>query len=123
MEVVARPGHLAHADDLNRHGGTRLGDLVALVVGHGPDAAHRHAGDDYIALLDESLTTLNKSGLFGEIGSNRQGSAGTTQTIGIKAQELQKAAADGLSSPDAIIKAFEENPELAAQYEAEYMGR
>ena len=69
------------------------------------------------------LTTLNKSGLFGEIGSNRQGSAGTTQTIGIKAQELQKAAADGLSSPDAIIKAFEENPELAAQYEAEYMGR
>ncbi len=79
--------------------------------------------DDYIALLDESLTTLNKSGLFGEIGSNRQGSAGTTQTIGIKAQELQKAAADGLSSPDAIIKAFEENPELAAQYEAEYMGR
>ena len=46
-----------------------------------------------------------------------------SQTIGIKAQELQKAAADGLSSPDAIIKAFEENPELAAQYEAEYMGR
>ncbi len=79
--------------------------------------------DDYVALLDENLTALTKSGLFGEIGSNRQGSAGTVQTLGIKAQELQKAAAGGLTTPDAIVKAWEENPELAAQYEAEYMGR
>ncbi len=79
--------------------------------------------EDYVTLLDENLTALTKSGLFGEIGSNRQGSAGTAQTIGIKAQELQKAATGGMTSPDAIIKAFEDNPELAAQYEAEYMGR
>lgn len=79
--------------------------------------------EDYVALLDENLTALAKSGLFGEIGSNRQGSAGTVQTLSIKAQELQKAATDGMTAPDAIIKAFEENPELAAQYEAEYFSR
>lgn len=79
--------------------------------------------DDYVALLDENLTTLNKSGLFSEIGKNTQGSAGTTQSLGIKAAELAKAAGGALSGPDAIIKAFEENPELAAQYEAEYFGR
>ena len=79
--------------------------------------------DDYVALLDESLTTLTKGGLFGEIGSSRQGSAGTEQTIGMKAAELSKSAQGGMTTPDAIIKAWEENPELAAQYEAEYFGR
>ena len=41
----------------------------------------------------------------------------------MKAAELAKSATGGMSSADAIIKAWEENPELAAQYEAEYMGR
>ena len=76
--------------------------------------------DDYIALLDENLNTITKSGLFGELGSNRSGSAGTEQTIGMKAAELAKSATSGLTTPEAIIKAWEENPELAAQYEAEY---
>lgn len=79
--------------------------------------------DDYVALLDESVATLTKGGLFGEIGSSRQGSAGTEQTLGIKAAELTKSAQGGMTSTEAIIKAFEENPELAAQYEAEYFGR
>ena len=79
--------------------------------------------DDYVALLDESVAAVTKGGLFGEIGSSRQGSAGTEQTIGIKAAELAKSAQGGMTSTDAIIKAFEENPELAAQYEAEYFGR
>lgn len=78
--------------------------------------------DDYIALLDESVTALTKGGLFNEIGSSRQGSAGTEQTLGIKAAELAKSAQGGMTSTDAIIKAWEENPELAAQYEAEYFG-
>ena len=77
--------------------------------------------DDYVALLDENVITLTKSGLFSELGKNTQGSAGTAQSLGIKAAELAKAAG-GMSTPEAIIKAFEENPELAAQYEAEYMG-
>lgn len=79
--------------------------------------------DDYVALLDESVATLTKGGLFGEIGSSRQGSAGTEQTLGIKAAELTKSVQGGMTAPDAIIKAWEENPELAAQYEAEYFGR
>lgn len=78
--------------------------------------------DDYVALLDENVTMLTKSGLFSEIGKNTQGSAGVEETLGIKAAELAKSAAGGLAGPDAIIKAWEENPELAAQYEAEYMG-
>ncbi len=79
--------------------------------------------DDYMALLDESAAALAKGGLFGEIGRNTQGSAGAAQSIGIKAAELSKSAQGGMTAPDAIIKAFEENPELAAQYEAEYFGR
>lgn len=78
---------------------------------------------DYVSLLDESVAALTKSGLFGELGSSRQGSAGTVELLGIKAAELEKSAQSGMSSPDAIIKAWEENPELAAQYEAEYFGQ
>lgn len=79
--------------------------------------------DDYVALLDESVAAVTKGGLFGEIGSSRQGSTGTEQTLGIKAAELAKSAQGGMTTPDAIIKAWEESPELAAQYEAEYFGR
>lgn len=79
--------------------------------------------DDYVSLLDENVTALTKSGLFSEFGKNTQGRAGIEQAIGIKAAEVEKAAAGGMTAPDAIIKAWEENPELAAQYEREYMGR
>lgn len=79
--------------------------------------------DDYIALLDESLNTVEKSGVFGEIGSNNQGSTGPEAAIGMKAAELAKSATGGMSSPDAVIKAWEENPELAAEYEKNYTGR
>jgi hypothetical protein len=79
------------------------------------------AYDDYVALLDESLTMIEKSGAFAEIGSNRSGSAGVSGEIGIKAAEIAKGAG-GVSSPEAFIKAYEENPELAAQYEKEYTG-
>lgn len=78
--------------------------------------------DDYVTLLDENVTTLTKSGLFSEFGRNTQGSAGIEQAIGIKAAEVAKSADGGMTTPDAIVKAWEENPELAAQYEAEYMG-
>lgn len=79
--------------------------------------------DDYVALLDENLSLLEKSRMFGEIGSNRQGSAGSVESINIKAAELAKSASGGMTNAEAIVKAFEENPELAAQYEQEYMGR
>ena len=77
--------------------------------------------DDYVALLDENVETVTKSGLFGEIGSNQQGSMGTAQSLQTKAAEIGKSAG-GMSSAEAIVKAFEDNPELAAQYDAEYKG-
>lgn len=78
--------------------------------------------DDYVALLDESLAVIGKSGIFREIGSSMQGSAGIEETIGAKAAELAKGAG-GMMHADAVVKAFEENPELAAQYEQEYARR
>ena len=73
--------------------------------------------------MDENLDAVTKGGIFTEIGKNTSGSAGTEQTLGIKAAEIAKAATSGMTSQEAIIKAFEENPELAAQYEVEYMRR
>jgi hypothetical protein len=80
------------------------------------------AYDDYVALLDEQASLVEKSGLFKEVGSNMSGSPSTAGEIQIKGAEIAKGAS-GMSSAEAIIKAFEENPELAAQYEKEYSGR
>ena len=55
MEVIARAGHLAHADDLHGDGGAGISDLLALVVGHGADAAHGSAGDDHITLVQGAV--------------------------------------------------------------------
>jgi hypothetical protein len=77
------------------------------------------AYDDFIGLLDESVTLVEKSGTFGEIGSARTGPIGTGDELGARAAEVKKTNAD-MTNPQAIIKAFEENPELAAKYEQEY---
>ena len=51
VEVIARAGHLAHADDLHRHGGARrLGpSRPGRWSWRGP--AHGGTGDDHIALM------------------------------------------------------------------------
>lgn len=77
--------------------------------------------DDYVALLNENLNMVEKSGLFGEIGKNTSGFAGVTEKIGIAAAEVQKNT-NGVSGPNAVVKAWEDNPELALEYEKEYMG-
>ena len=78
------------------------------------------AYDDYVALLDEHLTTVEKSGLFREIGKNTTGGGNTGDKLKAAASEIAKSG--NVKGIDAIIKAFEDNPELAAQYEDEYMG-
>ncbi len=78
--------------------------------------------DDFISILDENLTQVEKSRLFSEIGSGRQGTAGSEESISIKAAEIAKSGSS-ISNADAIVKAFEQNPELAAQYEKEYKSR
>jgi hypothetical protein len=80
------------------------------------------AYDDFVGLLDEQLTLVEKGGIFGEIGSSRSGSPGTGDELGIIAAEIRKSNS-GMSVEEAIAKAFEENPELAAKYEHEYMNR
>jgi hypothetical protein len=83
----------------------------------------KKAGDthynDTIALLDEQVNLVEKSGMFGEIGTSRSGTLGTDGEIGGAVAEIRKTNAD-LSTPEAIIKAFEDNPELAAKYETDY---
>ena len=76
------------------------------------------AYDDYVGLLDEQVTLVEKGGMFGEIGTSRSGSGAETG-IGAKVDEIRKAN-PGISMPEAIAKAYEENPELAARYEADY---
>lgn len=78
--------------------------------------------DDYVALLDENVAMLEKSGLFQEIGKNTEGSVGVEEMLHLKAAELAKSTAGKLGGPEAMIRAWEDNPDLAAQYEAEYRG-
>lgn len=83
--------------------------------------ASPEAYDNYIAVLDESLDMVNKSGMFEEIGkSSRYMPGGDTQAkIETAATEIQKADPN-LSRVEAIAKAWDQHPELVAEYENEY---
>jgi len=48
--------------------------------------------------------------------------SGAGNELDMAVSEVQKNNAD-LSTPEAIIKAYETNPELALQYEREYQNR
>ena len=76
--------------------------------------------DEFVALLDEQVTLVEKSGLFGEIGTARAGATGNAGELDAKAAEIRKNNS-GMSDAEALAKAFEENPDLAAKYEQEYM--
>jgi hypothetical protein len=76
--------------------------------------------DDYVALLDEQLTMVEKGGLFGEVGTSRSGSAPGGTELMAKVAEIRKANG-GMGEAEAFAKAYEENPALAAKYEQEYM--
>lgn len=78
--------------------------------------------DAYIAILDESLSIVEKSGMFAEIGKSAGGSGNsgsTEQKVQARAQEIMKS--EGLDYVSAVAKAWED-PELAAAYDAEYYG-
>lgn len=76
---------------------------------------------DYVALLDESVTAVEKGGLFAAIGSDNSGSSDTIGKLNAAAGAIAKSANSGVT-PETIVKAWESNPELAAAYEAEYKG-
>lgn len=77
----------------------------------------------YIAILDESLNLVEKSGLFSEIGKsagNGPAANGAVAKVEAKAREIQKS--DATISWDAAIAKAWQDPALIAEYDAEYFG-
>ena len=75
----------------------------------------------YIAILDESLGIVEKSGIFAEIGKSAGGNAtpaGAVGKIEAAASEIMKSDSS-LTREQAIAKAWEDNPDLAMEYEKE----
>lgn len=83
-------------------------------------AAGGTAYNDMIAVLDQAVTAVEKSGLFSEIGKSGHGTSngGAWAEAEAKAVELMKSKA-GLSKAQALDEIFMENPELAARCEKE----
>lgn len=81
------------------------------------------AYDSYVALLDEQLDLVNKSGMFEEIGKSGHGAyvAGgdTVGKIESIATDIMKSDPE-MTRPEAIMKAWEQHPELLADYENKY---
>lgn len=80
--------------------------------------------NDYVDILEKSLKLQNESGVFAEIGkSGAQGGApvGAQAKADAKAREIMKSD-PAISYQAAIAKAWDENPELMAEYDREYMG-
>ncbi len=78
--------------------------------------------NSYIAILDESLSIVEKSGLFAEIGKSTSGSGSGSATAKAeaRAQEIMKSNPN-MDYNTAIAKAWED-PALMAEYDAEYHG-
>lgn len=76
----------------------------------------------YIAILDESLAMVEKSGLFSEIGKSA-GNSGSGNSIEAKveakAQEIMKS--ESCDYVTAVAKAWDD-PALAAEYDEHYFG-
>lgn len=79
----------------------------------------------FIAILDESLGMVEKSGLFTEVGKSAGGAAAgagsVTAKVEAKAQEIMKSDST-MDYNTAIAKAWED-PALLAEYDDEYFGK
>ncbi len=81
-------------------------------------AAGGTAYNDMIALLDQTVDTIEKSGVFTEIG--KSGHPGGNDTAEAKIESIAKSYMEtdtGLSYTQAVAKAWEENPQLLAEYD------
>ncbi len=84
-------------------------------------AAGGTAYNDMIAILDQAVAAVEKSGVFSEIGKSGHGS-GTAGAAEAKIEGIAKGYMEKDSSLDyasAVAKAWEDNPELMDEYEAE----
>ena len=81
-------------------------------------AAGGTAYQDMIAVLDQAVVAVEKSGIFSEIGKSGHGSAAgcAWAEAEAKATELMKSKM-GLSKAQALDEVFLENPELSARCE------
>lgn len=82
----------------------------------------RDSGEDvfteYKKSLDDQLSLLEKRNLFSEVGSSNSGTASVEKSFEVKVSGIQKR--DGIDYSQAVVKAYEENPELAMEYEKNY---
>lgn len=78
-----------------------------------------------ISMLDGQVALIEKSGMFAEIGKSASGysttGGGAVDKAEAKAREIMKADPD-MTHTEAIAKAWAENPDLVAEYDAEYFG-
>lgn len=84
-------------------------------------AAGGTAYADMISILDQTVSAVEKSGIFSEIGKSGRGS-GTVGAAEAKVEAIAKGYMEKDSSLDyvsAMAKAWEDNPELMDEYEAE----
>ncbi len=83
-------------------------------------AAGGSAYQDMIAILDQAVATVEKSGVFGELGKSGHGSNDNSAwaEADAKAMELMKSKT-GLSKAQALDEVFLENPALAERCEKE----
>lgn len=76
----------------------------------------------YIGILDKSLGLVSKSGIFAEIGKSSYGSGlagNAVAKVEAIASDIMKSDTS-MSREMAIAKAWEDHPELVAEYETEY---
>ena len=75
----------------------------------------------FVGVLDEHLDLVNKSGLFGEVGKSAgaSGKGSVEDKIIAKAAEIRKADPT-MDYHQSIAKAWEDNPDLFAEYDDEY---
>ncbi len=84
-------------------------------------AAGGTAYNDMIAVLDQAVATVEKSGAFSEIGKSGH-SSGTMGSVEAKVEAIAKGYMKEDSSLDyatAMAKAWEDNPDLMSEYEEE----
>lgn len=73
--------------------------------------------DALIKSLDGTLATVNKSGLFGEIGKSTHGDVGSNAEAQLTEIAKGFMTNEGLDFNSAMVKACEANPDLRREYE------
>lgn len=102
-----------------------LGDTAEIAKALGlARAAGETAYNAYVSAMDKALEVTKKSDslLFGEVGKSASGGASTV--VG-KVEGIAKSIRDKdpkLTMQQAMTKAFEQHPELEAEYEKDYEG-